>query len=203
MFKSTMDKCIHYINDTIADDLNPLVHKIIHKEVWYKEISSKLFVWNLTRFLREYYTPSFDFLCCIYDFIIFLENIFMFRNDGTKGIQAYHNLKNGVKSFVIYAEKPYYQGEKNNSDYTIEYTLYPNRKINIKIRRAWGDKVTTNITFQADSPMMLSESDQILFDTIISNTMSVVSDIFKIYYDNAKPMKYRQTDSNNDNFKHE
>lgn len=198
-----MDKCVHYINDTIDCDLNPLIHKIIHKEEWY-DISSKIFIWHLTRFLEEYYTPSFDFLCCIYDFVIFLENIFMFRNDGTQNIRAYHNLKNGVKSFVIYAEKPFYCDEKNNSDYSIEYTLYPDRKINIKIKRSWGDKVTTNITFQADSPMMLSESDQILFDSIISDTMAVVSKVFKIYHDNAKVMKYRQDGSDyNDNFKHE
>lgn len=196
-----MKKCNYFIQSATEGDENPLIHKIIYKEKWY-EVKERIFTWNLIRFLRFFYTPSFAFLCCIYDFIIFLENICMFRNDGSQGIQAYHNLKNGVKSFIIYAEKEHYTGENNNSAYTIEYTMFRDHSIHIKIKRSWGDKVVTNISFIGDEPMMLSESDQILFDSIISETMSVVSNIFSIYHKNVKPMKYNQSDSG-DKFNHE
>lgn len=195
-----MDTCIHYINDTIKCDMNPLTDKIMHKEEWY-EISSKIFIWKYIRFLESYYTPSFDFLCCIYDFVIFLENICMFHNDGTQGIRAYHNLKNGVKSFIIHKDDLFCVNGKNMTMYTIEYTLYPDHRINIKIKRSWGDKVTTNITFIADEPMLLSESDQMLFDSIISDTMKIVSSIFYYYHRHIKPMKYNQINCN-DSFDH-
>lgn len=191
MKMTTIAKYNKYLEeDCISNGTNPLTIGVIHKEKWY-DLKAKLFNHGYMRFLREYYTPSFEFLTAVCDFIITMENLCLYSNDKSNTIFAYRNMKQNTCSFCI-ANIPIsiINNDNDFSTYSIEYTMYgADHKINITIRRDWGDKVRTNITFVAGEPMLLNETDQVLFDSIISNTMYSVVSVYRQCREIIEPIK--------------
>lgn len=203
MNKNTMVKYNTYIEDTtIGNGVNPLVELVIHKEKWY-EFSKRFFIYGLKKYMMKYYTPSFYFLLAISDFILSMENICLFSNSKKdSNLYAYRNVKSGVSSFRVNSIKV--NGSTGvDCDYSIEYTMYKSEdKINISIKRNWGDQVRTNITFVSGQPMMLSDMDQVLFDSIITNTMKEVVSLLESCRASIKPITLQDNDDAKDNFTH-
>ena len=170
-----------YIRSEIGSGNNPLSELVIHKPNVYN-FKKRWWIWLFQRFLSKFYTPSFDFLCAVYDFIIEMENILIYRNDKNNHIFAMRDLKKGVKSFVLKGYTPTGEMGMDSDTYMIEYTLFQDESISITIKRSWGDNVKTMISFKANSEMNLSVSDQIMFDRIISDTMNAVVAVFRDCY---------------------
>ena len=132
-----------------------------------------------------------------------MENICLFSNSKKDGnLYAYRNVKSGVSSFRVNSIKV--NGSTGvDCDYSIEYTMYKSEdKINISIKRNWGDQVRTNITFVSGQPMMLSDMDQVLFDSIITNTMKEVVSLLEFCRASIKPITLQDNDDAKDNFTH-
>lgn len=188
-----------FVTDSLNDGKDPLMEIILNKPKWY-QFSKRLYIKNFKLYLATYYTPSFDFLACIADFIITAENTFMYPNCKDSDIMAYRNTKNETKSFAV-AISEVIDGKEYI--HTIEYTLFKrdNNRINIKISRKWGENIATNISFYSDQDMKLSVNDQIMFDNIISDTMAKVIKLFDYCLNKAKSINYEYGNSE-DSFTH-
>ena len=201
MNQNALKKYNNFIEECFDRDTNPLISLVIKKPKWY----SLKKVWFLLRFkdfLTFSYTPSFEFLCSIYDFIIYMENILIYPNEKENPIYAIRNLKNGVKSFSLKGYVLYGDDISSYATYIIDYTLYPDRSIGITIKRSWGDNVKTTISFKSGQPMLLSQGDQIMFDRIISDTMSAVVSTFDECYKRYKAIPTKE-DVKYDQFIHQ
>lgn len=201
MKNSLLQQYNNYIIESIEKDINPLVNIIIHKPSVYAWVK-RWKIYKFKKFLLSYYTPSFDFLASIYDFIIIMENLLIYENSTNNSIYAARGLKNGVKSFRLnaYINNDTEYGNKNQ--YIIDYTLYTDRSICITIKRSWGDGVKTCIKFIDGQDMLLSTYDQIMFDRIISDTMRSVVYVFEECYENFKAIPLNEI-SQNDKFVHD
>lgn len=200
MNKNRLTEFDTYIRSEIGAGNNPLTALIIYKPD-ILNFKKRWWIWLFRRFLSKYYTPTFDFLCCVYDFVIEMENILIYQNEKTNHIYAMRDLKKGVKSFSLKGFTPCGEDGMNAGEYSIEYTLYPDESIGITIRRAWGDNIKTMISFKAGSPLELSISDQIMFDKIISDTMKAVVAAFNDCYFRYDPIPMK-TNNEEDQFIH-
>lgn len=162
----------------LESGINPLLDYLFDRPKWY-QFKEQYILIKYKRFLRKKYTPSYAFLCGIYDFLCTCENVYMWPNTNFSEIYAYRKLKPGIKSFM-FTVKDYPTAD--NTSYIIEYTMYPNNQINISIKREWGDNVKTDFSFEGGQNMKLSVENQILFNTIIDETMRRVVNIFKEVY---------------------
>lgn len=202
--KYTPEHFYKYTEKSLEDGINPLLDYLFYRPKWY-QIKAKYILYRYKKFLRKQYTPSYEFLCGIYDFICTCENIYMWPNTSDALIYAYRKLKPGIRSFRISIRNIFDESKCSNSDdeiyYTIEYTLYPKGQINLAISRGWGDSVKTDISFTGGEPMNLSVGDQILFDNIINETMDRVVFIFNKVYTLTKHVKLQEA-SDIDSFSH-
>lgn len=192
--------------DLLNDGYNPLIELIYHKPRW-NEFKKKRIIRKYIKFLNRDYTPSFGFLCAVYDFVRILELSYMYPNTKQSIIYAYNNLKHGVKSFMIPRSSSVMSPDISfleSANYTIEYTLYPDeKKICLTIRRDWGDHIKTEISFRAREPMNLSTSDQVLFNMVTSDTMDALTKLFTAVYDATSHLTYREDTGENDLFRHQ
>lgn len=203
------DSTIYFFKRTeelLQDGYNPLMELIYHKPKWY-QFKQERIIKKYIKFLRKDYTPSFEFLCAIYDFVRFLEISYMYPNVKESIIYAYNNLKKDIKSFMIPRSSSIMDPSISSMDaaqYNIEYTLYPDEyRICITIRRDWGDRIKTEISFIAREPMNLSISDQVLFNLVTSDTMDALTTLFMVVYDNISHLTYRDDTGDKDLFKHQ
>lgn len=181
IFNNTLSTHFYRLTEqSLEAGINPLLDYLFDRPKWY-QFKERYILRRYKKFLLKEYTPSYAFLCGIYDFICTCENVYMWPNTETSKMYAYRKLKPGIRSFKFTVNNPN-TVFGTDAPYIIEYTLYTNNQINISIKREWGDNVKTDFSFEGGQNMNLSVENQILFNTIIDETMKRVVDIFEYIY---------------------